>query len=155
MKIVFFILICITAAIASYNTADFKGLISSLVYTSHKANLTSATNPTTTFQGLPLIPSSHQTTTNISIPRPIRQGFLAIEQSEGVGAHVRTPSTQSSSETSLPSSCSTTSPSPPAPASPTTRTGVKKQSYTFFPAVPIIKTSLATKARLDPEICNS
>lgn len=46
-----------------------------------------------TFHGLPVIPpsfdSAASTTSDMSVSRAIRQAFLAIEQSEGVGARVR------------------------------------------------------------------
>jgi hypothetical protein len=48
---------------------------------------------TTFFEGLPLIPPraiyGEPKPANMSVPRAIRKAFLAIEQSEGVGARVR------------------------------------------------------------------
>lgn len=47
---------------------------------------------TTTFKGLPFLPLSILNNTpspNMTVPRAIRKAFLAIEQSEGVGARVR------------------------------------------------------------------
>jgi quercetin 2,3-dioxygenase len=50
-------------------------------------------NTTTFFEGLPLIPPraiyGEPKSANMSVPRAIRKAFLAIEQSEGVGARVR------------------------------------------------------------------
>jgi len=50
-------------------------------------------NTTTFFEGLPLIPPrtiyGEPKPANMSVPRAIRKAFLAIEQSEGVGARVR------------------------------------------------------------------
>jgi len=47
---------------------------------------TMATNTTTMFRGLPVIPDYPLTT---EAPRKIEKSFLAIEQSEGAGARVR------------------------------------------------------------------
>ena len=49
-------------------------------------------NPQPTFSGPPFIPSAIFTSSrpaNMTVPRAIRQVFLAVEQSEGVGARVR------------------------------------------------------------------
>ncbi|KAI9891657.1 MAG: hypothetical protein M1814_002592 [Vezdaea aestivalis] len=51
-------------------------------------NRTSPSNPQPAFQGLPLIPTE-ESETMTTIPRAIRKAFLALEQSEGVGARVR------------------------------------------------------------------
>jgi quercetin 2,3-dioxygenase len=86
MKIVLSFLICITAVLITYNSKEVQHVISALTKTAEIT--TTTTIAISTFQGLPLIPT--QTTTfNMSIPRTIRQAFLAIEQSEGVGARVR------------------------------------------------------------------
>lgn len=58
----------------------------------HNTSSSPAPRPTTSFFGLPLIPPTFfapNKPANMSVPRAIRQAFLAIEQSEGAGARVR------------------------------------------------------------------
>lgn len=86
MKIVLSFLICITAVLITYNSKEVQHVISALTKTAEIT--TTTTIAISTFQGLPLIPTQ-TTTSNMSIPRTIRQAFLALEQSEGVGARVR------------------------------------------------------------------
>ena len=58
----------------------------------HNTSNSPAPRPTTSFFGLPLIPPTFfapNKPANMSVPRGIRQAFLAIEQAEGAGARVR------------------------------------------------------------------
>ena len=58
----------------------------------HNTSNSPAPRPTTSFFGLPLVPPTFfapNKPANMSVPRGIRQAFLAIEQSEGAGARVR------------------------------------------------------------------
>ena len=71
-------LICIAAITSVYNIGHIKNIISSQVYLFALSN--SAT---------PLAPVIIPTLSAMSIPRGIRQAFVAIEQSEGAGARVR------------------------------------------------------------------
>lgn len=95
MKSVSSILFAIIAiAIAFYNNEYMLSRISSISkhikpVTNTLFNTTrtmSAQTPTSSFQGLPVIPDQAFTTDK---PRKIQKSFLAIEQSEGAGARVR------------------------------------------------------------------
>ena len=101
MKTLFSILFAIAAiAIAIYNNEFMLSRLSQIsknikpinhFLKSTNTNTTRAmtSNATTSngFHGLPVIPPSEHLTTDA--PRKIQKSFLAIEQSEGVGARVR------------------------------------------------------------------
>lgn len=93
----------VCAVVILFYTGTFPSELTSLLeqtplasfYTSQKPLYGPSTRPTsnsTSFFGLPLVPPTFfapQKPTNMTVPRAIRQSFLAIEQSEGVGARVR------------------------------------------------------------------
>jgi hypothetical protein len=95
MKSIISIFLCLIA-IAIYHRQTIFSQINS--FTSPKSNATmsqatqSSNVPTSSFHGLPVIPPSDPALTkaeNVSVPRAIRQSFLAISQAEGAGARVR------------------------------------------------------------------
>jgi quercetin 2,3-dioxygenase len=63
-----------------------------VVMSDSKSTATKSSAPSSTFPGLPVVPPSDPALNapeNMSIPRAIRQSFLAISQAEGAGARVR------------------------------------------------------------------
>ncbi|KAI9831916.1 MAG: hypothetical protein M1819_004638 [Sarea resinae] len=104
MKWTISLLICIVAAIIySYQDGQlYNALIKTITSASRNPSssvsgsqatptaITAADSTSTPFVGLPVVPPSDPSlNTNMSIPRAIRQAFLAVEQAEGVGARVR------------------------------------------------------------------
>jgi hypothetical protein len=97
MKFFLPVFIC-TLAILSYNYQAIISRLSSLVFKHQNTTLSAMSRVQTasplnaTFVGLPVIPASDpslEAPDNMSIPRAIRQSFLAVSQSEGAGAKVR------------------------------------------------------------------
>jgi hypothetical protein len=96
MKTFFSILFAVAAfVIATYNNEYMLSRLTQLSeqtklasknFFNFKSSRTMATNGTTTFRGLPIIPDEPLTTT---APRKIHKAVHAIEQAEGAGARVR------------------------------------------------------------------
>jgi hypothetical protein len=96
MKAITSILLCIIA-IAIYHRNNILERIAT--FTNHTASMSAPTttqdsthSSSTAFPGLPVVPPSDPSlnaASNMSIPRTIRQSFLAVSQSEGAGARVR------------------------------------------------------------------
>jgi len=98
MRLLISFLICITAIVVFYKDSIVSRfntqLYIPLLGNSLTSNITAPSSaPSATFLGLPVVPPSFDsvasTTSDMSVSRAIRQAFLAIEQSEGVGARVR------------------------------------------------------------------
>ncbi len=104
MKLLSSILIAITAfalyqyqavlltSFASILHSFSQELTSLMTSTSQKNTSTDPATTSSSFPGLPIVPPqdpSLTTPANMSVPRAIRQAFLAIQQSEGAGARVR------------------------------------------------------------------
>ena len=82
------VLCCFSIHILSY---PHRNLLDRYLASQHLPNIPQS-NPKSTFSGLPFTPSAIFTSSrsaNMTVPRAIRQVFLAVEQSEGVGARVR------------------------------------------------------------------
>lgn len=98
MRLLISFLVCIIAIALFYKDSIVPQFNLRLHIPLLSSFLTSNTNTSppaasATFEGLPIIPpnfdSAASTPSDMSVPRAIRQAFLAIEQSEGVGARVR------------------------------------------------------------------
>ncbi len=98
MRLVISLIICIAAIVIFYKDSillEVESYLHSSLARDLLSSNTTQTRPTPspTFEGLPLIPSSFDSIAsidpNMSVSRAIRQVFLAVEQSEGVGARVR------------------------------------------------------------------
>ena len=97
------LLICLTAALGTFYLPKLTSKLSSLLLftplssrfvatPANRISLPTASNPSDIYKKLPLTSSSFfvsRKPSNMSVPRAIRQAFLAIEQSEGAGARVR------------------------------------------------------------------
>ena len=100
MKLISSTVFCIIA-IAVYHRNYIQAQLTSLIVTATalKATIaplhtmTATTNPSesSNFPGLPAVPPEDRSLNagNMSVPRAIRQAFLAVSQAEGVGARVR------------------------------------------------------------------
>lgn len=98
MRVIISLTICIAAIVLFYResiTFEVYSYIESSPFRSLLTQNTTQAPPTTSpiFEGLPVIPPSFDGTASkiprMSVPRAIRQAFLAVEQSEGAGARVR------------------------------------------------------------------
>jgi quercetin 2,3-dioxygenase len=92
MKLTFFLFSCISAFIIyhhSYIITKLTGFIPSQLTTQ---TMTANTTATSTFKGLPIIPTNDPSLSkpqDMQVARAIRQSFLAVSQAEGAGARVR------------------------------------------------------------------
>lgn len=97
------LLICLTAALGTFYLPNLTSKLSSLLLftpltgrvvatPANRISLPTLSNPSDIYKKLPFTSSSFfvsRKPSNMSVPRAIRQAFLAIEQSEGAGARVR------------------------------------------------------------------
>ena len=97
MKTILYIIICTIAIALTYHKINIRELFDSFsqlsqssIHSGAEPKLTKADSPQSSiFEGLPVIPPSYASSSNMSIPRTIRKAFLAVEQAEGAGARVR------------------------------------------------------------------
>ena len=90
MKSVLFSLLILAVALGIYRSSHISSLITSLspfVHLTPQAAINQASDPF--FLTRHFLSSLPTRQANMSTPRAIRQVFLAIEQSEGMGARVR------------------------------------------------------------------
>ena len=89
MQLVLFSILILAVALSIYRSSHISSLVTSLSssrYLIPQAALNQASDPFSLTRHFSLLPTRPA---NMSTARAIRQVFLAVEQSEGVGARVR------------------------------------------------------------------